>query len=107
MATSKSSNIAARLDRIDAQFDAKTGGYSFDIDFKRMVNGSLAKVNAQIYRELAAMPPRDREMLRLFEYFVAGEVLDYREGLYGTLIWGDGKADIMHIHYLFEGGSAL
>lgn len=105
MATSKSSNIATRLDRIDAQFDAKTGGYSFDIDFKRVVDGSLVKVKAEIYRELAAMPPREREMLRLFEYFVAGDVFDYQEGLYGALIWGDGKADILHIHYLFEGGS--
>ncbi|WP_109260677.1 type IV secretory system conjugative DNA transfer family protein [Hyphobacterium indicum] len=102
MTNSKSNDISARLGRIDEKFDTKEGGYSFKIDFNRMVDGTHAKVKATLHRELAAMPPREREMLRLFEYFAAAGVLKNSEPIYGALVWGDGKAEITSCSYLFD-----
>ncbi|WP_300379714.1 type IV secretory system conjugative DNA transfer family protein [Henriciella sp.] len=98
----KSDHILHKLELVDAKFDGKKGGYRFDIAFNRMVDGTHAKVDAVLNRELAAMPAREREMLRLFEYFVEAGVLTYSEKIYGALVWGDGKAEIETCSYLFD-----
>ncbi|WP_430431280.1 type IV secretory system conjugative DNA transfer family protein [Oceanicaulis sp.] len=99
--------IARLLDHVDAKFDAKLGGYQFDIKHKRMRGAALEKVEASIYREIAAMNPSEREMLRLFEYFVATGVASHTDRIFGALIWADGKAEILEYNYYFEDGASL
>lgn len=104
MGQTKGKDISARLDRIDAIVDAKEGGCAFSLNFDRTIHGNETKVKAKIHRELAAMPPREREMLRIFEYFVAAGVCQYSDSIYGALVWGDGKAEVLNCTYLFDPG---
>lgn len=107
MSRENEAEIAPLLDQVDARFDAKQGGFQFDINHRRMRRGSLEKLEASIYREIAAMSPREREMLRLFEYFVAAEIANRTDRVFGALIWGDGKAEILDFSFFFEDASGF
>ena len=91
-------SVDARTARIEDMFNRKTETLSFDLKGKAL--GGFA-ISGEIIRSLAAMPQRDREMLRaVYHLFNAGKI-DANNFYHGrlALIYGDGKAQVLRPYF--------
>jgi type IV secretion system protein VirD4 len=87
-------SVKARTAKIEDMFNRKTETLTFDLKGKALKS---VEISGEIIRALAAMPQRDREMLRaVYHLFNAGKI-NAKDFYYTRLafIYGDGKAQVL------------